>query len=121
MAVILIVEDEVFIREIAVMLVEDWGDSVLSANDVESALAFLRSPQQIDILFTDIYLNAAVIGGCELAQEAKRLRPDLRVLYTTGNSATDALKALFVAGAHFIGKPYTPHQLQESVQALLAS
>ena len=121
MSVILIVEDEVFIREIAVMLVEDWGDTVLSASDVEAALVLLRSPQPIDVLFTDIYLKTAVFGGCDLAREAIRIRPNLRVLYTTGNSATDKLRALFVDGSHFIGKPYTSHQLQGSVEALLAS
>ncbi len=121
MSVILIVEDEVFIREIAVMLVEDWGDTVLAARDVGTALALLRSSQPIDVLFTDIYLKTDVLGGCDLAREAKRLRPNLRVLYTTGNSATDTLRALFVEGSHFIGKPYTPHQLQGSVAALLAS
>lgn len=121
MSVILIVEDEVFIREIAMMLVEDWGDTVLSASDVEAALVLLRSPQPIDVLFTDIYLKSEVLGGCDLAREAMLLRPNLRVLYTTGNTATDKLKALFVQGSHFIGKPYTPHQLQGSVEALLAS
>lgn len=119
-SVILIVEDEVFIREIAVMLVEDWGDTVLSASDVEAALVVLRSPQPIDVLFTDIYLKNDVFGGCDLARAAMVLRPNLRVLYTTGNSATETLKALFVQGSHFIGKPYTPHQLQDSVEALLA-
>lgn len=121
MSVIMIVEDEAFIREFAVMLVEDWGDRVLAASDVESALSLLRSSQQIDVLFTDIYLKTAVFGGCDLAREGVRIRPNLRVLYTTGNSATDALKARFVEGSLFIGKPYTPHQLQGSVETLLAS
>ena len=121
MSVILVVEDEAFIREVAVMLVEDWGDTVLAASDVETALALLRSPQQIDVLFTDIYLKTAVFGGCDLAREAMLIRPNLRVLYTTGNSATDKLKALFVDGSQFIGKPYSPHQLEGSVRALLTA
>lgn len=121
MSVILIVEDEVFTREVAIMLVEDWGDEVISASDVESAMAVLRSSKQIDVLFTDIYLKNEVFGGCDLAREAIKLRPDLRVLYTTGNSATDALKALFVEPSGFLGKPYTPLQFQNSVEALLAA
>jgi CheY-like chemotaxis protein len=121
MSVVLIVEDEVFIREIAVMLVEDWGDEALAVSDVDEALVLLRSPQPIDVLFTDIYLKSLVFGGCDLALEAMKLRPNLRVLYTTGNSATDKLKALFVEGSRFIGKPYSPTQLQSSVEALLAA
>ena len=121
MAVILIVEDDVFIREIAVMTIEDWGHETLSASDVDEALVLLRSPQSIDLLFTDIYLQMAVHGGCELAQEAIRLRPELRVLYTTGNFVTDTMKVQLIDRTHFLRKPYTPHQLQMSVDDLLAA
>ena len=44
MAVILIVEDEVFIRQIAEMVIQDWGYHTLVAGDVDEALAILRSP-----------------------------------------------------------------------------
>ena len=121
MAVILIVEDDVFIREIAEMMIQDWGHHTLSASDVDEALLLLRSPQHIDALFTDIYLKTAVLGGCDLAHQAIKLRPKLRVLYTTGNSVTDKMKALFVEGTHFLRKPYTQHQLQDSVEDLLAA
>ena len=120
MAVILIVEDEMFTREIAEMMIQDWGYQTLSAGDVEEALSLIRSPQRIDAIFTDIFLKAAVVGGCELAHQAIKLRPKLRVLYTTGNSVTDKLKALFVDGKHFLRKPYTQNQLQNSVEDLLA-
>ena len=121
MAVILIVEDDVFIRQIAELMIEDWGHKTLSAGDIEEALAVLRSPTHIDALFTDIHLNKAVLGGYELAHQAIKLWPKLRVLYTTGNSITDKMKALFVEGAHFLQKPYTQHQLQNSVEKLLAA
>ena len=121
MAVILIVEDDVFIREIAVMTIEDWGHDTLSASDVDEALLVLRSPQYIDVLFTDIYLKMVVLGGCELAHQAIKLRPNLRVLFTTGNFVTDKMKALLIEGTHFLCKPYTPHQLQKSVEDLLAA
>jgi hypothetical protein len=45
----------------------------------------------------------------------------LRVLYTTGNSITDKMKALFVEGAHFLPKPYVEQQLQDSMEGLLAA
>ncbi len=121
MAVILIVEDDMFIWELAGMLIQDWGHHALSASDVDEALSLLRSPQQIDALFTDINLKTAVLGGCELAHQAIKLRPKLRVLYATGNLVTDELKALFVEGARSLRKPYTLHQLQDSVEELLAA
>ena len=121
MAVILIVDDDVFIRQFAELLIQDWGHRTLSANDVDEALSLLRSPQHIDALFTDIYLKTAVYGGCELAHQAIALRPKLRVLYTTGNSLTDKLKTRLVEGMHFLTKPYSPDQLQNSVEELLAA
>jgi DNA-binding NtrC family response regulator len=81
----------------------------------------LQSLQPIDALFTDIRLKSIVLGGFELAHQAIKLRPELRVLYTTGSSLTDKMKALFVEGAHFMQKPYTPAQLQTSMKELLAA
>jgi CheY-like chemotaxis protein len=121
MAVILVVEDDVFIRQVAEMMIHDWGHDILSASDAEEALVFLRSAQHIDALFTDIYLKHSVLGGCELAHQAIELRPKLRVLYTTGNFVTDKMKALFVEGTECLRKPYTQHQLEDCVAALLAA
>jgi CheY-like chemotaxis protein len=120
MAVILIVEDDGFLRDDAEMMIKDWGHEILSASDVDEALLLLRSPRQIDALFTDIYLKKAVLGGYELAREAIKLRLNLRVLYTTGNTINEKMKTLFVDGAHFLQKPYTRFQLQNSVDVLLA-
>jgi len=121
MAVILIVEDDVFILSIAEMMIQDRGHTTLSAVDEAEALVFLNSPEHIDAMFTDIYLRSSVLGGCDLATQALRLRSDLRVLYTTGNSITEAMKALFVTGAQYLCKPYTELQLQDSLEGLLAA
>jgi CheY-like chemotaxis protein len=121
MAVILIVEDDVLIRYDAETMIQDWDHRTLLASDVDEALSLLRSPQHIDALFTDIYLKKAVLGGYDLAHEAVKLRPELRVLYTTGNSISDKMKALFVEGSHFLQKPYTQQQLQTSVEELLTA
>jgi CheY-like chemotaxis protein len=121
MAVILVVEDDVFVREFAEMVIQDCGHDTFLASDVDEALVRLRSPQHIDVLFTDIYLKKAVLGGYELAHQAIVLRPTLRVLYATGNFSTDKMKALFVKGAHFLCKPYSQSQLQASFAAVLAA
>ena len=121
MAIILIVDDEVFIRGVTEMVVQDLGHETLVASDIDEALVHLQSPQPIDALFTDIRLKSIVLGGFELAHQAISLRPELRVLYTTGSSLTDKMKALFVEGAHFMQKPYTPAQLQTSMKELLAA
>ena len=118
---ILIVEDELFTRELAGICIGDWGHDVLFAGSVEEGLKLLKSDTPIDALFTDIYLKTAVFGGCDLAQQAMVIRPGLRVLYTTGNSANADLKSRFVTGSHFLGKPYTPNQLHTSVDGMLAA
>jgi DNA-binding NtrC family response regulator len=118
MAVILIVEEDVFIRDYAEMMIQDGAHRTLLASDVDEALSLLRSPQHIDGLITDIRLKTAVPGGYELAHQAIKLWPKLRVLYTTGNSITDNMKALYVEGAHFLPKPYTQDQLQGAVERL---
>ncbi len=121
MAVILIVEDDAFIRETAETIFQNWGHQTFSASNVEEAVSFLRSHQPIDALFTDIDLKAEVLGGYEIAYQAIKLRPKLRVLYTTGKSITGDMKALLVEGTHFLCKPYTPQQLKNSVEDLLAA
>ena len=121
MAMILIVEDDAFILDLAEMMIKGWGYETLSACDSDEALSLLRSTQGIDALFTDIYLQKAMLGGCELARQAIELRPDLRVLYTTGNLVTDKIKSLFVLGTECLRKPYTPDQLQHSLADLLAA
>src|SRR5476651_2147577 len=105
MAVTLVVEDDVFIRQAAEMMIQDWGHHTFLASDVDEALSLLRSSRHIDALFTDIYLKKTVLGGYELAHQAIELRPKLRVLYASGNPITETIKALFVEGALFLRKP----------------
>jgi len=121
MAVILIVEDDALICEMAGMLIHDFGHHIVLASDVGEGLAILRSSQRFDALFTDIYLKKAIFGGCDLARQARLIWPELRILYTTGNAITDSLKAVFVGGSHFLRKPYTSAQLQSSIESLLAT
>jgi len=84
------------------------------------ALLFLRSDQHVDALVADIRLRTEPLGGLELARQAVRLRPQLRVLYTTGSSI-NKFSDLFVDGAHFLQKPYTQSQLRQSIEQLLES
>jgi CheY-like chemotaxis protein len=120
MAVILIVEDDVFMRDIMELMVEDFGHNTLSAGDIDEALLLLHSPDHIDALITDIRLKKASLGGFEVAHQAVKLRLKLPALYKTGNSMTSEMAASFVDGAHFLQKPYSPSQLQHSVEKLLA-
>lgn len=121
MAVILIVEDEVFIREVAKLIIEGMGHNALEASDMGEALLILHSPKHIDALFADIRLKTEALGGYDLARQAIKLRPQLRVLYASGSSVTDKTQALFVRGARFVQKPYSERQLQSAIADLLSA
>jgi CheY-like chemotaxis protein len=119
MAVILIVEDEVFIRQNAEWMIGDLGHDVLLAGDVERALFHLCDAAHIDALFVDIRLAEVASGGYEVADKAVEQHPRLRVLYTSGSPLTLAMTSRFVPGGRFLNKPYSPGQLESAVTELL--
>jgi CheY-like chemotaxis protein len=111
MANVLLVEDEDQVRVLAESYVEEQGHTVLTAASKDGALAILESDQPIDVLFTDLGLKEEIDGGIELATRAVEIRPNLRVLYTSGRQVTDGTRARFVKGSAFLQKPYTVEQL----------
>jgi DNA-binding NtrC family response regulator len=119
MALILVVEDDVFIRQNAEWMIGDLGHNTLLASDLASALLHLSAPQHIDALFVDIRLAALALGGYDVANQAVDIRPGLRVLYTSGSPLTAEMTGRFVGGGQFLQKPYSPEQLEVSVGELL--
>ncbi|MCZ8043996.1 MAG: response regulator [Beijerinckiaceae bacterium] len=119
MAVILVVEDEAFIREAAAWTIEDLGHTPLVAEDLAGALSHLSGAQTINALFVDIRLHKLAFGGYDVANQAIRIRPGLKVLYTSGSLLTNDMSDMFVGGGQFIQKPYWPAQLELSLGKLL--
>ena len=112
MAIVLIVEDEEALRVLAESYLQEQGHETISAATPGEALAALDVSARVDLLFTDIGLQADVHAGIELAKQAVERRPDLKVLYTTGQGVTDGMLALFVPASAMLPKPYTVDQLQ---------
>lgn len=110
MAVVLIVEDEAQVLVLAESYLQEHGHCTRSADSIEGALAIIDK-EEVDVLFTDIGLHDDLQAGLELAKQARARRPDLKVLYTTGQTVTDGMKALFVEGAQLLEKPYTVDEL----------
>jgi CheY-like chemotaxis protein len=108
----LIVEDEEQVRVLAESYLREQGHQTLSAATMEQALALLDVAAGIDLLFVDVGLYEERNVGLDLAQQAVVREPDLKVLYTTGQTVTDGLKALLVEGSALLPKPYTVDQLQ---------
>src|SRR6266513_5189874 len=84
---ILVVEDDEAVLTMAVESLADLGYRVLVAHDGREALAIMNGPERIDILFSDIIMPHG-INGAQLAIEARRLRPGIKVLLTSGYTAT---------------------------------
>ena len=111
MAVILLVEDEEQVRVLAESFLQTDGHSTLSAASTDQALALLGSSDPIDLLFIDLNLQGNPEAGLALAAKAVEMRPDLKVLYTSGLGVTDGMIALFVENSAYLPKPYTVEQL----------
>jgi two-component SAPR family response regulator len=118
MAVVLIVEDDAFVRDIAEAMIQESSHTTLSAGGVGEALAILRDRAPVDVLFTDIRLQDAIHGGCELAHRARELRPEIGVVYATGfyERQFDSLR---LPGAPLLLKPYSQEQLSRALTDVL--
>jgi DNA-binding NtrC family response regulator len=118
-AIVLVVEDEAQVLVFAESYLADQGHQTLSASTVAEAQAIIDSDADIDLLFTDIGLGTDdPQGGLELATEAVAARPGLKVLYTTGQTVTDGMRALFVEGAAVLEKPYAVDELSAALSQL---
>jgi PAS domain S-box-containing protein len=116
--VVLLVEDNDDVRAYSAMILNELGYAVREAADAEAALQILRSPHRIDLLFTDVVLPGK--SGRVLADEAATLRPDLKVLYTTGYSRNAIVHhGRLDAGVQLISKPFTFEQLAGRIRDVL--
>ncbi len=80
---ILVVEDDAGVRDLAVMMIGDFGYRVLAASDGPSALNLLRDGERIDLLFSDVVMPGGM-NGFELIRKAREMRGDLKALITSG-------------------------------------
>ena len=83
----IVVDDETLVRMLLVDAVTEVGFAGLEAGDGAEALDILSSDATIDLLVTDIGLPGGM-NGRQLADEARALRPGLKVLFVTGYAET---------------------------------
>ena len=117
---VLVVEDDPEVLDVTVEMLRALGWEVLTAPDAPSALSVLRRDPDIDVLFTDIVMPRGM-NGVELAREARRLRPELRVLLASGYpaSALPAGNGTSDEGEFpFLSKPYRASELARHLRAL---
>ncbi len=115
---VLVVEDEPVVRALILEVLSDLGYRALEAVDGPSGLRMLEAKQQIDLLVTDVGLPG--LNGRQLADRARLLRPDLKVLFITGYAETAALASGFLEpGMEMITKPFAIDALTSRIREII--
>jgi CheY-like chemotaxis protein len=117
-ATILVVEDEPLIQLITSEALNESGYRVLVAGDADEAIGILTRDDSVRLLFTDIVMPGT-LDGFGLADWAKSVRPDLKVLYTSGYSWAAAQAHGGCVHGHMLRKPYRSGELQRAVRSAL--
>jgi PAS domain S-box-containing protein len=116
---VLVVDDEAALTEIASNILQDAGYTALKTDSVHEALEILNSDARIDLLFSDLVMPDG-LNGIALAMAAEVLRPDIKVLLTSGFSGQLFDKrSLAKWGSDLLPKPYSSAALKTSVRAKL--
>jgi PAS domain S-box-containing protein len=117
--VILVVEDDAAVRQTATGLLRGLAYTVLEAANGGEALSIASSDQTIDLLFTDVTLPGG-LSGPTLAEEMRKLRPTLRVLYTSGYTETAIVRQGELNNkVELVQKPYRRQALAQKIRAIL--
>jgi len=116
---ILVVEDEHDVRAYSCETLRELGYTVFEAPDGEAGLRLLDERPEIKLLFTDVGLPGRY-NGRQLADEAKRRRPDLRVLFTTGYARNAIVhEGRLDPGVQLLPKPFTYDAVATKLRELL--
>ncbi|HWD92790.1 MAG TPA: response regulator [Verrucomicrobiae bacterium] len=117
---ILVVEDDVAVRELACMALRKQGYRLIqAAHGPEAIEVWKKSPGQVDLLLTDMVMPNGMSGG-ELAKDLMTRNPKLKIIYTSGYSP-EILKqdSILAQGINFLPKPYDLPALLKAVRLCL--
>jgi PAS domain S-box-containing protein len=116
---ILVVEDDDDVRTYSVEVLRDLGYRVIEAHDGPSALRLLQRQARVDLLFTDVVLPGGLTGA-QVAVQAREIKPDLKVLFTTGYARNAIVhQGRLDKGVHLITKPFQAADLAAKVRDVL--
>jgi two-component system cell cycle sensor histidine kinase/response regulator CckA len=117
---ILVVEDELAVRELACVALQKRGYEVLhAAHGPEAIEVWKKNPGKVDLLLTDMVMPNGMSGG-ELAKDLVTRNPKLKIIYTSGYSP-EILKqdSILAQGINFLPKPYDLSSLLKAVRLCL--
>ncbi len=115
---VLVVEDEAAVRMLVVEVLRELGYTALEAVDADSALAIIQSERRVDLLVSDVGLPG--LNGRQLAEIARKHRPQLKVLFITGYAPNAELRGEFLdAGMQMLAKPFSIDVLAVRIRQMI--
>ncbi|MET4807123.1 response regulator [Limibacillus sp. MBR-115] len=116
---ILVVDDNPSVRKAAVMQLTELGYQVMEAVDAKSALEIIEANTRVDLLFTDVIMPGG-LTGFDLANEASRLQPDIKIILVTGFAEAAFRDQISLENSvQLLTKPYRKQELALRVRQIL--
>jgi len=117
---ILVVEDDEDVLAVTAESLRDLGYQVVTAVNAARALEILSGDQPIDLLFSDVIIPGGT-DGAQLAVKARRVRPELKVLLTSGYTAAAlSLEHGLPDNLNVVGKPYQRDELARKLRLAMS-
>jgi CheY-like chemotaxis protein len=113
--VVLVVDDEPLVRDLAIAMVEDAGFDAIGAGTADEALALLRKQAHIDIVFTDVDMPGSM-NGLALARSIHDQWPSIGLIVTSGRGRPEGQPPT----DKFLPKPYRCETLINTLQMMAA-
>jgi CheY-like chemotaxis protein len=115
---ILIVDDEVAVRDITRLTLENYGYRVLvAANGAEGVAIYARHSNEIEIIISD--MNMPIMDGAAMIRAVQAIRPDVKILSSSGLTPDINKRGGHAGVSAFISKPYTAEQLLQKLDELI--
>jgi signal transduction histidine kinase/DNA-binding response OmpR family regulator len=118
--VVMVVEDDERVRAVSVETLRDLGYTVIEASRPSEAIRVLESDERLDLVFSDVVMPE--MSGRELAEVARKLRPGLKVLFTTGYTRNAIVhNGVLDSDTKLLSKPFSIEELAAKVREILDS
>jgi nitrogen-specific signal transduction histidine kinase len=117
---ILLVEDDEQVLGMAVESLEELRYAVIVAHNAAEALEHLAGPARIDIMFSDVVMPGGM-NGAQLADQARRIRPELKVLLTSGYVSAQSEDQVLESELPVLSKPYQRDELAQKLRLVLGT
>lgn len=114
--VVLVVEDETFVRMDIIEAIESAGYDVIEASDADKAIGILERRSDVRLIFTDVQMPGSM-DGLKLAHFVRNRWPPIKIIATSGHVKITA--GDLPEGSHFVPKPYSVTEVARTIDRLV--